>query len=57
MTSQYFHHSPARARRLSTWRRWLLVLIGIAVLFLAPALAHSGDPGRPAPPGGLSQLR
>ena len=44
MTSPYFH-SPARTRRRSTWRRWLLALIGIAVLFLAPALAHSDDFG------------
>ena len=40
MTSPYLH-APARVRRKPNWRRWVLVLIGLAVLFLAPALAHS----------------
>lgn len=40
MTSAYLH-SPTRSRRRPTWRRWVLLLIGIAVLCLAPALAHS----------------
>lgn len=40
MTSVYVH-SPSRSRRNQSWRRWLLVMIGLAALFLAPALAHS----------------
>lgn len=40
MTSPYVY-STMRSRRRAPWRRWVLVLIGLAVLFLAPALAHS----------------
>jgi hypothetical protein len=60
MTSPYLF-SPARSRRRPTWRRWLLVLLGIAALFLAPALAHSDPSKSPddqvtALPSGVSQL-
>jgi hypothetical protein len=44
MSSPYVY-STSRSRRRAPWRRWVLVLIGLAVLFLAPALAHS-DVGR-----------
>jgi hypothetical protein len=37
-----------RSRRKPAWRRWLLALIGIAVLFLAPALARSDIAARSA---------
>jgi hypothetical protein len=45
MTSPY-QYSMTRSRRKPAWRRWLLALIGIAVLFLAPALAHSATSAR-----------
>lgn len=47
MTSPYLH-APTRSRRRLSWRRWALVLIGLAVLFLAPALAHSQEAGETA---------
>jgi hypothetical protein len=53
MTPPYLY-SSARSRRYPTWRRWLLVLIGLAALFLAPALAHSGERRAHAAPANAS---
>jgi hypothetical protein len=39
MTSPYLYSSRSR-RGGSSSRRWLLVIVGLAILFLAPALAH-----------------
>jgi peptidoglycan/LPS O-acetylase OafA/YrhL len=44
MTS-YYLHAPSRGRRHPRWRRWALLFIGLAALFLAPAFAHSAEHG------------